>query len=113
VLDASALGLSALCLIHCLALPLVVALAPMLAAWTGAPWVHGLLISLAAPLSAFALWRKSQRPVVILLALAGLSLMALGAVGWPRLALETPLTVCGSLLLATAHLFNWKRRHAH
>lgn len=112
-LDASAISLSGLCLAHCLALPLVAAFSPLLSAWAEAEWVHGAVIGLAAPLSALALWRRGQRPRTIALALAGLSLMALGLAGWPRPDLETPLTVAGSLSLAAAHFINWKQRHAH
>lgn len=112
LLDASAISLSGLCLAHCLALPLVAAFSPLLATWAEAEWVHGLLIGIAAPLSALALWRRGQRLPVIALALAGLSLMALGVAHWPGKDLETPLTVAGSLLLAGSHILNW-RRHSH
>lgn len=111
LLDASAISLSGLCMAHCLALPLVAAFSPLLAAWAEAEWVHVAVILMAAPLSAMALWRRGQRPAVIALALGGLSLMGLGL--WPFHAYETPLTVAGSLLLACAHLVNWRRRHAH
>ena len=113
LLDASAISLSGLCLAHCLALPLVAAFSPLVATWAEAEWVHGVLIGIAAPLSALALWRKDQRLRVIVLALIGLSLMALGVAHWPSKNLETPLTVAGSLLLASSHVFNWKRRHTH
>lgn len=112
LLDASAISLSGLCLAHCLALPLVAAFSPLLATWAEAEWVHGVAIALAAPLSALALWRK-RRPAIIALALSGLSLLAMGALHWPSHELETPITVAGSVLLAAAHLLNWRRGHAH
>ncbi|MGH6998557.1 MAG: MerC domain-containing protein [Phenylobacterium sp.] len=111
LLDASAISLSGLCLAHCLALPLVAAFSPVVATWAEAEWVHGLAIGLAAPMSALALWRRGQSPAVILLSLVGLSLMALGVAHWPSHAAETPVNVVGSLLLAAAHLANWRRRH--
>lgn len=111
LLDASAISLSGLCMAHCLVLPLVAALSPLLAAWAEAEWVHVAVIAMAAPLSALALWRRGQRPAVIALALSGLTLMGLGL--WPFHVFETPLTVGGSLLLAGGHIVNWKRRHAH
>lgn len=111
LLDASAISLSGLCMAHCLVLPLVAAFSPLLAAWAEAEWVHAAVVLMAAPLSALALWRRGQRPAVILLALGGLSLMGLGL--WPFHDQETPLTVGGSLLLASAHIVNWRRRHAH
>ncbi|HVK42443.1 MAG TPA: MerC domain-containing protein [Phenylobacterium sp.] len=111
LLDASAISLSGLCMAHCLVLPLVAAFSPLLAAWAEAEWVHAAVVLMAAPLSALALWRRGQRPAVILLALGGLSLMGLGL--WPFHDHETLLTVTGSLLLACAHVVNWRRRHAH
>jgi hypothetical protein len=112
LLDASAISLSGLCLAHCLALPLVAAFSPVVATWAEAEWVHALAIGLAAPMSALALWRRGQALGVILMSLAGLSLMALGVAHWPSHEAETPITVAGSLLLAGAHLLNWRRRHA-
>lgn len=114
LLDASAISLSGLCLAHCLALPLVAALSPLAATWAEAEWVHGVAIGLAAPLSVFAFWSRRQEPRIFGLALIGLALLAMGALHWPTQALETPITVGGSLLLAGAHLLNWRRRgHAH
>lgn len=113
LLDASAIGLSGLCLIHCLALPLVAALTPAVAAWTQAEWIHGAVVAVAVPLSALALWRRGQRLLVAVPALLGLGLLALGALHWPSHEAETPITVAGSLALAAAHLANWRGRHAH
>ena len=113
LLDASAIGLSGLCLIHCLALPLLAALTPALAAWSGAEWIHGAVVVVAVPLSALALWRRGQRLSVIAPALLGLGLLALGALHWPTHDLETPITVAGSLALAGAHVANWRGRHGH
>lgn len=112
--DASAIGLSALCLAHCLLLPMLAALLPVLGAWARAEWVHVLFVAIALPLAGAALWRAHrQRPLPrALIGLAGLGLAGLiaGAFGWPSHALETPVTVAGSLLLAAAHVWNWRRR---
>ena len=113
LLDASAISLSGLCLVHCLALPLVAALTPAVAAWARAEWIHGAVVALAVPLSALALWRRGQRLAVILPAALGLALLTLGALHWPSHELETPITVAGSLALAAAHVANWRGRHAH
>lgn len=113
LLDASAIGLSGLCMVHCLALPLVAALTPALATWAHAEWIHVAVLLIAAPLSALALWRRGQRLSVIAPALLGLMCLALGALHWPAHELETPITVLGGLLLAFAHIANWRARHAH
>lgn len=115
--DASAVALSSLCLLHCLALPLLAALLPLFGAWSEAEWVHGVFVLIAAPLTSYALWRAHrQRPLPIalwLLAGSGLALLLAGACGGLGERAETPLTVAGSLALAGAHLWNAARRHAH
>jgi len=115
--DASAVALSSLCLLHCLALPLLAALLPLFGAWSETEWVHGVFVLIAAPLTSYALWRAHrQRPLPIalwLLAGSGLALLLAGACGGLGERAETPLTVAGSLALAGAHLWNAARRHAH
>ncbi len=113
--DLSAIGLSGLCLVHCLALPVLAAILPVFGSWARAEWVHAVFIAIAAPLSAGALWlnsRGERRPMgLYIAALAGLALLALGAGGRPKPSLETPITVAGSLTLVGAHLWNWRHRH--
>ncbi|MDB5456633.1 MAG: hypothetical protein JWP92_2218 [Caulobacter sp.] len=114
-LDLASIGLSSLCLIHCLALPALAAVLPLVAVWARAEWVHGLFVACAAPITGLALWRAHRAhpspPALLILAGLGLAALLLGAVGWPRPAWETPVTVVGSLALATAHLWNWRRAH--
>ncbi|WP_434212742.1 MerC domain-containing protein [[Pseudomonas] boreopolis] len=115
VFDASAMTLSGLCLLHCLALPLLASLLPLFGAWSEAEWVHMAFAGVALPISGYALWRAHRRralpPGLWAMATAGLAGLLLGALGWPAHALETPLTVAGSTLVAGAHFWNW-RRHA-
>lgn len=115
--DASAVALSGLCLLHCLALPLLAALLPLFGAWSEAEWVHGVFVLIAAPLTSYALWRAHRhRPLpaaLWLLAGSGLALLLAGASGGLGERAETPLTIAGSLALASAHLWNAARRHAH
>jgi hypothetical protein len=110
--DIGAIGLSALCLVHCLALPLLAAALPLAGDWARAEWVHPLFVAIAAPLSLGALWlnsRGAKRPPALLaMAAAGLALLLAGAFGG---GLEHVLTVAGSLTLVAAHLWNWRRRH--
>ena len=77
--DFSAIGLSGLCLAHCLILPLAAAALPAFTAWSRAEWVHGLFVAVAAPLTGFALWRVHlSHPLpgrLIVLAVAGLVLL--------------------------------------
>lgn len=107
-IDRVALGLSGLCVAHCLAGALLVA---VLAAGGGLAGhaVHAVGLAVALPLAAFALWRgvrRHRRPAVLLLGVAGLGLMAaslgLGHGG----AGEIALSVLGVTLLGAAHLLN-------
>ncbi|HDS1559178.1 MerC domain-containing protein [Stenotrophomonas maltophilia] len=117
LLDAGALALSSLCLLHCLALPLLAAALPLFGAWAQAEWVHLLFVAIALPLTGYALWRADRRhrlPVMAWTAAGlGLGLLLAGALELPSHAWETPLTVTGSLLLAATHIWNARRRHRH
>lgn len=109
--DSVAVGLSGLCLVHCLALPLSASLLPMTGAWAEAEWVHWLFIAAAAPVSIFTFSRVRPRsPWLIGLALAGLALLTAGAAEFPSHDAETPVTVLGSLVLSAAHIANWRQR---
>jgi hypothetical protein len=109
-LDGWAAMLSSLCLVHCVALPLMAVLLPSIAVLDGdtSHITHWLLLAVAAPVSVLALWRaarqhRSAGPALI--AAAGFALMA-GAALLHGL-IEQALTVSGGLLVAAAHLRNW------
>jgi hypothetical protein len=116
--DLSAISLSGLCLIHCLALPVAALFLPAIAVWAHAEWVHGVFVAFAIPITTLAFWRAAKShglPAgVVMLATPGLLLLFAGAIEWPRAEWETPITVCGSLMLASAHIWNWRRhRQTH
>lgn len=115
-LDLSAVGLSALCLVHCLALPALALLLPVLGLWAQAEWVHVTFIAVAAPVAVLSFVDLSTgRPRswrLLALAASGLALMLAGALEVPAASYERALTVLGGLLLAGAHLANWRGRHA-
>lgn len=111
VLDASAIGLSVLCVAHCLALPILAASSPAFSDWVGSEWIHAVVILVAAPLSALALWHPGQSRLVIGLGIVGVLLLGLGLAHWPAGIGETALTVAGSLALGLAHLRNWIGKH--
>lgn len=120
--DLTGLVLSLTCLIHCLALPLALLLAPALSRWIALPeGVHAAILLLALPAAVIAMrdgWRRHRRVAPAMLAVAGLGLLALGLSaheGWiaaadPGMA-DRLLTSSGALALAAAHLVNWRWRH--
>lgn len=114
-LDASAVGLSALCLVHCLALPALALLLPVLGLWARAEWVHVAFVLVAAPVAVLSFvdlsTRRPRSWPLATAAVLGLALMIAGALEFPVAADERALTVLGGLLLAGAHLANWRRRH--
>lgn len=114
-MDASAIGLSALCLVHCLALPTLALILPFLGVWARAEWAHVAFICAAAPIAFMALmdWRTLRPRAWALVALAalGLGLMLAGALEVPSAGWERPLTVIGGVILAAAHILNWRRGH--
>lgn len=113
-LETIALSASMLCLIHCLALPLVIAALPVLSSALAIPEsFHLWVLAFALPASGTALIagrakHGAIRPLVA--GAAGLALLALGALAFGETRAETPLTVLGSLTLAAAHYANWRLR---
>jgi hypothetical protein len=112
--DGLAVGASVLCLIHCLALPILIAALPALAARLElGEGFHLAVLAFALPVSAVALgegWRRHRGLTPLFVGAAGLTLLAAGLAFEDWVAVETGLTVAGSLLLAGAHIANWRGR---
>lgn len=108
-LDITSMGLSGLCVVHCLLLPFLVAALPFLGVFTQNEWVHQVLILIAAPLTALAFWRAQAwtRPEIAVLMAVGLVLLAAAAFISSLQAYEVVISVCGALCLAAAHLMNY------
>lgn len=113
--DRLALVVSGACVLHCLGLPLLFATLPVLSRLAVLPEsLHLWLVAGTVPLSGYALLvgRRSHsddRPLLI--GTIGLVLLAVGAVTLPETHLETVVTVAGGMLVAVAHMWNWRRRH--
>jgi len=108
-IDRSALGLSGLCLVHCLAGSLLLA---VLSAGGGFMWshnIHMIGLAIALPLAAVGLWRGVQRHGRWLVAAVGglgVGLMAGALFAAHGAAAELFYTVLGVTLLGGAHLLN-------
>jgi hypothetical protein len=114
MIEALAIGATAACLVHCLVLPLLVAAVPLLASVLPIPaHFHLIALLLAIPATAgalFAGYRRHRLATPLVTGTAGLTLLALAALTWDATPLEVPVTVIGSLLIAAAHLANWRYR---
>jgi hypothetical protein len=112
--DAAAITASMLCMVHCLALPVIVALLPAASHFIDLPeWVHMALFVFAVPVSAYAMivgYRLHGWRVPSILAASGLGLLGVGALGELSLLYETGISVLGSLLLLLGHVINLRRR---
>jgi hypothetical protein len=113
-LDGLALSASFLCLIHCLALPLLLAALPALATILRIPEsFHLWMLTFAVPASMLAVLqghRHHHRILPPAIAVAGLLLMAIGVLSARSERLELLLSVSGGLTLAWAHVINWRLR---
>ena len=116
--DKSAIGLSLLCTVHCLAMPLALVLLPSIA---GLPLAdetfHYWMLITVLPVSAYALTvgcKKHQRYHLLLIGGLGLFILAFAAFAGHDLLGETgekTLTVLGAVILSLGHLWNYRLCH--
>jgi hypothetical protein len=121
--DRIAIGLSTICLVHCLAVPVLVAVLPIAAiSLQDNQHFHGLMLWLVVPTSVagFGLgYRLHRRGGLVLAGAAGVAILAAAAIyghtAWPE-PFEVGVSVAGSLLLGAAHWLNFRavrRCHRH
>lgn len=121
--DQIAIGLSAICLVHCLAVPVIVAVLPIAAISFGeSEHFHGLMLWLVVPTSVLGFtlgYRLHHRSGLVALGAVGVVVLAAAAIWghdeWAE-AVEVTVSVAGSLLLAAAHWLNFRevrRCHRH
>jgi len=112
--DWAAISASGLCLVHCLALPLVIATLPSIGGAVAGSTTHWVLLAFALPVSLWVLTRDPWPEGLVPLAFgaAGLALMAFGVAFYEGLIAERGLTVAGVSLVAAAHFIRWRRRRA-
>ncbi len=107
-LDRYAIGLSGLCLVHCLATSVALAMLASVGGLLGAHWIHELGLSLAMMLGAIALGRGIflhgfMMPSAV--GALGLGVMA-GALRMPHDGSEALYTMLGVGVLALGHELN-------
>lgn len=115
-LDAVAMGISALCVVHCLATPVLVVLFPIIGGTLLANHAfHALLLLLVLPTSTVALYlgyRRHHAPRALRLGILGMAILILAAVLGPEVLSpigEGATTSVGGGVLAVAHFINLRR----
>ena len=121
--DRAAIALSAICIVHCLVVPLLVALLPLAAVALGeAGHFHGLMLWLVIPSSFIGFYlgyREHSRAGFGMLGAVGLGLITVAALlghGQWTSWLEAGISLLGSLILVRAHWINFqevRRVHVH
>ncbi len=111
ILDRTAVALSGLCLLHCLALPVVIVLLPFANELGDGHW-HAQMLIVVVPVSvvAFALgFRHHRSGQVMAVGALGLLLLVIGGTVVHThygIAADRAFTMAGSLILAIAHFHN-------
>ncbi len=111
LLDSAAAALSGLCLLHCLALPVLIAVLPFLGQFgEGHFHVQVLVVVLPVSIFAFALgFRRHRSKSVVAWGGIGMVLLVLGgtvAHNSYGIVADRTVTICAALILAVAHYFN-------
>jgi hypothetical protein len=114
--DALGMLVSVLCMVHCLAAPLLVAAVPALGlgflAVDGVHVVFAVAVLLAAVAALIPGYRQHHRRSVLVLGAAGVLLVSVGAT-LPEGLPETSVTVLGSALMIAAHVTNLRHVKLH
>lgn len=115
--DAFGIGLSGLCLARCLAVPVLLSIAPAFA-WMENEAIHIALAALAllVTLQAVRRWPGGLvGSIFIALAWVGVGLLFFGAFAEVSEVGERVITSVGATSLAAAHLLAWRfsERHTH
>lgn len=107
-LDRMAMGLSGLCLVHCLATTVVLALVASAGGFLGSHWIHEVGLSLAMVMGVVALGKGiREHGFAMPSAVGGLGLGVMaGALTMPHNGSEALYTVIGVSILALGHRLN-------
>jgi len=108
-LDRMAIGLSGLCVVHCLATSVLLALVASAGSMLGADWIHELGLMLAMIMGAISLGRGIlEHGYCMPSAVGGLGLGVMaGALTLPHNGSEAVYTVVGVAILALGHRLNF------
>lgn len=111
-MDGASIGASALCLLHCMVVPIGLVFLPLVAVLAETTEIlHLAALLFVIPLSLFALSRNGFDRL-FWTATGALGLLVLGALLETYGAVGSMLTVAGSFLLIYCHWRNWQARRA-
>jgi len=111
LLDRTGILLSGLCVVHCLALPLLIAVAPFLGQFAEGH-LHAQMLVIVLPLSTGALvlgFRRHRNRQIIIAGLVGMLLLTLGGTVMHAqfgIVADRLFTMSGAIVLAISHWFN-------
>lgn len=108
-LDRMAIGLSGICVVHCLATSVLLALVASAGSMLGADWIHEVGLGLAMIMGAISLGRGIlEHGYSMPSAVGGLGLGVMaGALTLPHNGTEAVYTVVGVSILALGHRLNF------
>jgi hypothetical protein len=110
--DKLGLSLSALCAIHCLFVPVILAVLPLSpVALTFEHWLHPIFVVFIAPTVFYAARRSHYNRKIVSLLSAGFFLIIIGWLAgdfWLGEFFETIATLIGSIVLIVGHWFNYR-----
>ena len=112
--DAAAIGLSFLCALHCLVLPLVLALIPVMTSSLNHSDFHRWMVMVVVPVSVFSLimgWRSHKQYLAVVIGSIGLLLLIFSGYfgeGVLNEFWEENLTVLAATIIAVGHLCNFR-----
>jgi len=119
IFDALGIFASAVCMVHCLALPFIMAALPFTMTWLGHDNVHYLLAGWVVLFCLVAIvpgYIKHRNSGILASMVVGVSLVLLATFGRHfglAETMEIPLITAGNLLVIAAHWRNRKLTHAH
>ena len=110
-LDRAAIALSGLCVLHCLAMPVLLMLLPFAGQLTEDHF-HLQMLALVVPASSIALglgFRRHRNAAIVFAGITGMLFLLVGAT-WAHneigIVADRVITITGSSILAIAHFYN-------
>lgn len=104
---------SMLCVLHCSAIPVMLAMGMMQGyEWMDSHWVEYLFLASAIIIASWSIVRSylaHRRPLALIIVLIGFLVFAIGIAQHSHT--EIGLTTLGGVLIALSHLVNWRITH--